>query len=300
MAIAAGLASALSAAAPAIGAAPGLAVTIDDFDLTDTPLMTAWERDRAIRRALRRHGIRAAGFVVGKYVTGDTAPRVLAAWSDERHLVGNHSFSHGYYSGRDPAATMADISRCETVLAATPAFAKLYRFPFLAEGDTAPARDALRGLLAQAGYRTAPVTIDTSDWFVDDRLVARLKAGETDLAAYRRFYLDHLWQRAAYYDRLARDVLGHSIDHTILLHHRLTTGLFLGDALAMFRARGWRLVDAATALATPELRRTYDTVPAGQSLMWQAAEASGRYTDRLRYPGEDGDYEAPKMDALRL
>jgi hypothetical protein len=41
-------------------------------------------------------------------------------------------------------------------------------------------------------------------------------------------------------------------------------------------------------------------VPAGQSLVWAAAKADGRYEKLLRYPGEDGDYEAPKMDALGL
>lgn len=43
-----------------------------------------------------------------------------------------------------------------------------------------------------------------------------------------------------------------------------------------------------------------DVLPAGQSLVWSLAKADGRFDARLRYPGEDGDYEAPKMDAAGL
>jgi hypothetical protein len=43
-----------------------------------------------------------------------------------------------------------------------------------------------------------------------------------------------------------------------------------------------------------------DVLPAGQSLVWSLAKADGRFGKQLRYPGEDGDYEAPKMDAAGL
>ncbi len=136
---------------------------------------------------------------------------------------------------------------------------------------------------------------------MDQRLTARLKSDPTtDLAPYRTYWLDHIWDRATYYDSLARAVLGRSIDHTILLHHRLTTALFLDDGLEMFRRRGWRLTDAATAFAQPQMKVDYATLPSGQSLMWAAAKASGRFEGQLRYPGEDDKYEKPRMDALGL
>lgn len=297
----AGLAIAPRAALAATASGPALAVTIDDFNLADTPLLTGEARDEAIRRALARHGVKAAGFVAGKYVGSETSARVLAAWSDEGHILGNHSFSHRFYSGSDPAGMMADILKCEPLLSPYPGFRKLFRYPGLAEGNTAEGRDALRAMLREHGYRNGAVTIDTSDWSIDNRLTTRLAAApKADLEPYRRFWLDHLWDRATYYHGLAQAVFGRSIQHTLLIHHRLATGLFLGDALEMFRTRGWRLMDAEAVFATPELGRSYDTLPAGQSLVWAAAKASGRFEGQLRYPGEDGAYETPKMDALGL
>ncbi len=296
-----GLAAGGSVAANRSGVAPGLAITIDDFDLSDTPLLTGEARDTAIRATFKRHGVKAAGFVAGKYIDQTLAPRVLRRWSSDGHLIGNHSFSHRYFGGDDPDSYLADILKCETLLSGYNGFRKLFRFPYLAEGKTAAGRDAMRTLLAAHGYRNAHVTIDTSDWYIDNRLKARLKADATaDLAAYRRFYLDHLWERATYYDGLAQSLFGRSINHTILLHHRLTTALFLDDALAMFRRRGWRIVDASKAFLSPAFAKEPNALPAGQSLLWALAKSDPRFADKLRYPGEDGDYEAPRMDALKL
>lgn len=49
---------------------------------------------------------------------------------------------------------MADILKCEPLLSDYSGFRKLFRFPYLAEGKTAEARDAMRALLKQYGYRT--------------------------------------------------------------------------------------------------------------------------------------------------
>ncbi len=280
---------------------PGIAVTIDDFDLSDTVLLSGEDRDTAIRAALRRHRVKAGGFVAGKYVNDALSPRVLARWSEDGHVIGNHSFSHQYFAGKDPDALMTDILKCEPLLSGHPGFRKLFRFPYLAEGKTAEGRDAMRALLKQHGYRNAHVTIDTSDWYIDNRLKARLQAhSQSPIEPYRRFYLDHIWDRATFYDNLSKSLFGHSIDHTILLHHRLTTGLFLDDMLSMFNERGWRLIDAEVAFASPVFALEPNALPAGQSLVWAAAKADGRFEKLLRYPGEDGDYEAPKMDVLAL
>ena len=278
-----------------------LSVTVDDFDLLDTPLLTGIERDRRIRATLFRHRIKAAGFVAGKYVRAPVSDGVLGNWSSEGHIIGNHSFSHSYYGTDDPDAYVADILKCEALLSNYSGFRKLFRYPFLSEGRTAEARDALRQRLHAAGYRIGHVTIDTSDWAIDGRLRKRLAQDpKADLAPYRQFYLDHIWDRANFYDGLARKLFRQPIGHTLLLHHRLTTALFLDDLLQMFRGRGWRLIDAKDAFAGPIFALEPKSLPSGQSLVWAVAKERGGYDSILRYPGEDEKYEAPKMDALGL
>jgi peptidoglycan/xylan/chitin deacetylase (PgdA/CDA1 family) len=141
---------------------PGIAVTVDDFNLSDDVLMTGMARDAAIRAALTDHGIQGAGFVSGKYIETEVGASVLSAWSAQGHILGNHTFSHTYYSGSDSQGYMIDILKCEGLLAPYSGFRKLFRYPFLGEGKTAEGRDRLRALLRAAGYRIGHVTIDTT------------------------------------------------------------------------------------------------------------------------------------------
>src|SRR5262249_41754230 len=150
-----------------------------------------------------------------------------------------------------------------------PAFRKWFRFPLLKEGQTREVRDGLRGFLKDHGYRNGAVTIDASDWYYDQRLRARLDADPRfDVARYRQPYLDHIWDRAQYYDRLSRDAVGRSVAHTLLVHYNLLNSLFLGDLLAMFRSKGWQVIDAAEAFGDRVFERQPDTAPAGESLIW--------------------------------
>jgi len=155
--------------------------------------------------------------------------------------------------------------------------------------------------LQQHGYRIGRATIDASDWAIDARLRAHLKVDpKASLAAYRDFYLNHIWERAQFYDSLSLRVVGRPVHHTVLLHHNALNALFLDDLIAMFAARGWKPIDAEWAYADPVYDLQPKILPAGESLIWALAKQSGKFEKELRYPGEDDVYENPKMDALRL
>jgi peptidoglycan/xylan/chitin deacetylase (PgdA/CDA1 family) len=280
---------------------PRFAVTIDDFNIVDGPLLDRAARHRAILDALDGAGIKAAGLVAGKYVEAPEGPGHLGAWAEAGHLIGNHTWAHSYYGGAEPGDLGADIDRCAPLIAPYATTRPLFRFPFLAEGRTAEARDRMRAVLADRGLQNAHVTIDASDWYVAQRLNERLEREPgADVAPYGDFLVGHLLARATFYDGLARDVLGRSPPHTLLIHHTLTTALFLPNILAGFRAAGWQAIDAETAFADPLYQSKPDIAPAANSLIWQLAKADGRFEDRLRAPGEDGPYEKPAMDALNL
>jgi hypothetical protein len=194
-----------------------------------------------------------------------------------------------------------DVLRAEALLKQWPNYRRFFRFPMLKEGKSAAIRDEMRRFLAGHGYRNGHVTIDASDWYYDARLRERLKEEQRfDVARYREPYLNHLLNRANYYNDLAVRVLGHTIPHTLLVHYNLINALFLGDALAMFRARGWDVISASAAFEDPVFERQPKIAPAGESLVWALAKETGRFDKELRYPGEDDVYEKPVLDALRL
>lgn len=281
-----------------------VAITMDDLDLngSDTPKLTLDERNAAILKALREHsGLKAALFVCGMRVDNDKGKNHLSAWDKEGHIIANHSYSHLYYPNNAFEKYAQDILRGEAVIKDFPHFQKIFRFPYLKEGDTVAKRDQMRAFLKAQGYRMGYVTIDTSEWAIDERLRKRLKQQpDADLTAYRKFYLDHIWDRTIFYDNLARKVLGRSVKHTLLIHHNLLSALFLNDALRMFDRQGWKLINAKEAYTDPIFSAEPDIAPAGESIVWALAKETGKFDDILRYPGEDGSYETAKMDKLGL
>jgi hypothetical protein len=169
----------------------------------------------------------------------------------------------------------------------------------LKEGESLQKRDALRKVLRARDYANGHVTIDASDWAYDGRLVARLKADPAlDPAPFRAAYLAHMLDRARYYDQLATTVVGHSIAHTLLLHHNLLNAFFLGDLIDALVSEGFRVVSPETAYADPVFARDPSSVPAGESLIWALAHSDARLRAGLRYPGEDERYEAGVLDRL--
>jgi peptidoglycan-N-acetylglucosamine deacetylase len=278
---------------------PSVAITMDDLNWM--PLPNPNETNARLLDAMRRHGARLALFVIGRNADNETGQALIQPWKQAGHLIGNHTYSHRSYDAQTFEEFSADALHADTVLASDLRTPRLFRFPALKEGNTAGKRDRMREFLAVHGYRIGHVTIDASDWYYDTRLRQRLATDAAfDVNRFRQPYLDHLWDRAQFYDGLSVKVLGRSVPHTLLIHWNLLNSLFLGDVLEMFRRAGWRIVDAVGAFRDPVFLRAPKIVPAGESLLWALAKETGKFDSLLRYPGEDDVYEKPKLDRLGL
>jgi peptidoglycan-N-acetylglucosamine deacetylase len=277
-----------------------VAITMDDFAPLGTDERAAEKGTRAILATFHAHSIKAAIFVVGKNVDSPLGQRLLKLWNDAGHIIGNHTYSHRDYTATEFSEYIADVLRCEELLTNHSQFRRLFRFPYLKEGKTAEQRDRMRSWLAAHGYKNGAVTIDASDWYVDERMAKKLEADpHADTSKYRDFYLQHILDRSMHYDHLATLATGRSVSHTLLVHHNTLSSLYLGDILEQYKRRGWKLIDAEQAFRDPVFDEHPDILPAGESLALALALQKGRAT-RERYPAEDGDYEAPKMDQLDL
>lgn len=276
-----------------------VSITLDDFNFSNQVGMEAGKRNSAILEILSKHKIKAAGFVTTKYLSDKVAYEGLTKWSSAGHIVGNHTENHWKYTEKTFKEFSLDILVAEEKLSKFPTFKKIFRFPYLKEGESSQKRDELRSFLSTHGYSNGHVTIDASDWYINMRLLEKIKSGEkVDYNKYRDFYLKHLWDRSQYYSDLARKTLGRDVKHTILLHHNLTTALFLSDLIKMYEAKGWKVVDADKAFSDPVYASLPKNTPAGESLIWALAKEKGDTS--LRYPAEDSRYEEEEMKALNL
>jgi hypothetical protein len=158
-------------------------------------------------------------------------------------------------------------------------------------------------MLRAHNYFNGYVTIDASDWFIDQRLVQRIKEigiEKTKINKYKDFYIQHIMERANYYEKLSYEMNGRHINHTLLLHHNLASALFLDDLINEFKQKGWAVVNADTAYQDKIFEQIPKSNFAGESLIWSMAKESGKYDQSLRYPAEDSRYEKGKMNRLGL
>ncbi|PIP96740.1 MAG: polysaccharide deacetylase [Bdellovibrio sp. CG12_big_fil_rev_8_21_14_0_65_39_13] len=281
--------------------AADFSITMDDPNLYNTPLFTPLERDFKILKQLDQNKIKAALFVCGKRVDSQDGIELLKRWDAKRHLIGNHTYSHPYYhsSALSFEDFAKDFLKVEPQISHLTHFTRVFRFPFLKSGNTVEKRNKIRELLRDKGYRHGYVTIDASDWYISERLESKLKQNPNfKIAGYKDFYLQHMWDRAQYYDGLAQKVLGRSPKHTMLIHHNLLNALFLNDLIQFFKQKGWNLIDAEEALRDPLFSLEPDNLPSGEGIIW--ALAKEKKIAGLRYPAEDSVYEEERMNQLGL
>lgn len=175
--------------------------------------------------------------------------KLLSTWDQAGHMICNHSYSHLNYCDPTSYADFAvDFLKNEKVIAPYQNKALLFRYPFLKEGDTADKRDRFRALLKESGYRVGHVTIDTSDWYVDQRMADRLaKQPNASVKPYRDYLIAHLLDRASFYRQLAIDVLDRDIRHTLLIHYNSLNALVLPDVMTAFETAGWQWIEIGRA-----------------------------------------------------
>jgi peptidoglycan/xylan/chitin deacetylase (PgdA/CDA1 family) len=277
--------------------AQSVALTFDDG--LDPTMTEAAQWNKALLHALSAAKLQAMLIPAAKNVDSEAGRNLARAWGESGHWIGNHSYSHTNFGSERTAVSdfIADIERAEQILSPLPGWQPFFRFPYLKEGSTAERRDLLRRWLKDNHYGVASVSIDASDWYYNSRYLAWRKASPgTDAALYRKAYLDHLFDRARYYDSLSQKVLNRSVKHVLLLHTNAINAAFLPDVIAMFKSRGWSIVSPGEAFDDPVYSMTTKVLPAGESILWALAKERG--IDGLRYPAEDGVYEAPSLDAL--
>jgi len=292
------LAAAVLAAASA-AQAQSVAITIDDGpNAGNTPRMSAQERNQAILDALAKHRVQAALFVTSGF--GANTPQglpLLQAWSKAGHAIGNHTVTHPDLEKVPLAEYQRQVMECDRLIGTQPGYQKWLRFTYLREGNTPEKIDGMRSFLRDHGYRNAHVSLDTSDWRLNEKLEQVLKKDpNADISAIRTAYLAHVKQRALAYRELSQQLQGRDISQVLLLHHNLLNALWLDDVLAQFKEMGWKIITPAEALADPVYKLEPVRKAAGQSLLLSL----GRTLGLGMTPGgerlvDDGDYEIDEL-----
>jgi peptidoglycan/xylan/chitin deacetylase (PgdA/CDA1 family) len=282
---------------------PTISFTFDDGITNDIIDYKFEDWNRLILNALEEEELKAMFFVTGFNKTNRKGKYLLKEWDQQNHKIANHTFSHPNFNDKNNTVALFsdELLKTDSIINQYDNYVKYFRFPYLKEGKTKEKIEGIRTILKENTYQNGYVTIDASDWYVNSRLIKQMKTREkVDTLAFQQFYLKHLLERATFYESLAYEMMGRHIKHTILLHHNLTSALFLKSLIQKFKSEGWKVIDAMEAYEDPIYKSSPKVVPAGESLIWSLAKESGKFEDQLRYPAEDSRYEKEEMDRLGL
>jgi peptidoglycan-N-acetylglucosamine deacetylase len=282
---------------------PKIAFTFDD-PVTDSILDYPNEEwNSMILNTLKSEKIKAALFVCGKRIDSEKGKKVLQSWDNSGHLICNHSYNHNYFHSKKVSLEdfKKETLKNDSLIKNYKNYTKLFRFPYLKEGNSEEKINGFRTFLKENNYKNGHVSIDASDWYIADRLNDALKKNpKRNTEDFKQFYINHIYNRALFYDSIATNLTNRKINHTLLLHHNLTSALFLKDLVKHFRSKGWQIVNIDKAFEDEFYKSEPKINPAGESLTWGLAKESGKFEKVLRYPAEDGDYEKEAMDKLGL
>ena len=235
-------------------AADEIAITLDDLPYvmpSRTSPAEGLAQVEAINQALAAHGIIATGFAVGSQITRRSLP-ALEAFADAGHTIGNHSWSHPDYGTLTVDAFREETRRTDEALADWIDETRLYRFPFLREGETPEAKAAAEDVLAELDYVNVPVTIDNDEWQLNADYLDALE--EDDTAAAEEIaarYIAHMQERTGHFRSLAREAMGRDVKHILLLHMNRINADHLDDLLDWYVAERWTFITVKEAMTDP-------------------------------------------------
>jgi peptidoglycan/xylan/chitin deacetylase (PgdA/CDA1 family) len=280
------------AAAPA-PAQKRIAFSFDDVPRRPGAFMTSEQRTQRLIAALRRSGVRQAAFFLTPghldQPWGAGGEARIAAYVRAGHVIANHSYSHRGLSRIGAEAYLADVDRASAWLRGRRGARPWFRYPFLDEGTRRgaepTARDAVRAGLAERRLINGYVTIDSYDWYLDDLANRARAAGQAlDMNALRDLYVEIVVETAEFADRLAVQTLGRRPVQVVLMHETDLEAMFLPDAVAALRRRGWRIATMDQAYRDPIARVVPDARYLGGGRLTAIANAAGRPARELVPP----------------
>lgn len=267
-----------------------VALSFDDVPRGKGILFSGSERAQIILEKLKKENVDTViFFCVGRAIDSAGDARIKM-YSEAGHLIANHTYSHKSLDKTSAAEYIVDIVQADSILNKYKTYTKLFRFPYLHEGNTTGKRDSVRNAIASMNYMNGYVTIDTYDWYIDFLLKEGIKEQKKiDYEKLKKMYVDIMWDGIKFYDSLAQKVLGRSPAHVLLLHENDLAALFIDALIDHIRKNNGRIISPIEAYQDPVSEYIPNVLMNNQGRIVAIAKEKG-YNGELSHQSENEEF----------
>jgi len=218
------------------------------------------------------------GFVNAVHLEGHPEhAAVLQAWRSAGNPLGNHTWSHMNLDQHSLDEFEQEVLRDE------PDLEKLmkgedwhwFRYPYLAEGDTAEKKTAFREFLRQHGYKVAAVTMSFGDYLWNGPYERCMSKNDTaGVQKLEESYLTAAAESIDYYRTISHTLYGRDIPYVLLMHVGAFDAEMLPRLLDLYRSKGFEFVTLPDAERDEFYRSSIDlSLPAQPDMLEQVMGA---------------------------
>ncbi len=229
-----------------------ICITFDELPIAES--FDTVDRSAVIKQileALKKHEVKAAGFVVGRNI--GSSFDLLGQWLNEGHLLGNLTYSHQHLNEMGIEQFIKDIAagseRLEPMLSGFGQKKRYFRYPYLHYGSTVETKRQVRLYLDEHGIVVAHATVVVEDYLYN--LSLEKMGARRDSAGYRALryeYVTHVLEEIERCEQLANEILKRPARHILHLRANRLNALFLDALLMAIKDMGYKFITLDHAL----------------------------------------------------
>jgi peptidoglycan/xylan/chitin deacetylase (PgdA/CDA1 family) len=204
-----------------------------------------------ILEALKAHGVKATGFVVGENV--ETGYDILGRWLNEGHQLGNMTYSNQDLNelgieqfireiklGADAIAPMLDGFGQKK---------RYFRYPYLHYGNTVEAKKQVKLYLDDRNYIVAHASVVPDDYLYNLSLEKLGKIPDsTEYENLMNEYINHVLDEIEREEQLSKEFIGRPVRQILLLRANRLNAIYLDEMLTAIENMGFKFITLDRAL----------------------------------------------------
>ena len=190
------------------------------------------------------------------------AQNSMAEWGKRNYVtIGNHTFTHPWYSESVFENFTQEIGKNQKVIAAYIPIGKkepkFFKFPFNDLGKDSLQNTRIKQWLGDNGYVIAPYTVESEDYIFNTIYEYYLKNNEPAKAdSIGRLYVTKTMEFFTYFEGLSEQMFNRPISQIYQSHDNILNTLYLPEILKQLKERGYTFISLQEALTDPAYKST--------------------------------------------